>query len=120
MKFYYRMTTPTGNLKNVTYASKNVKERDQPAPIATSPQQFPEKYMMVAGFTWRGPTQLFIIPPKTNINAEYFIKHVLTPMFDIDIKRMYGREAHKVILHTDSATSHTSSKTTQLTSNLEK
>ena len=64
--------------------------------------------MMAAEFTWRDPTQLFIIPPKTKINAEYFIKHVLTPMFDNEIKKIYGRETHKVILQMGSATSHTS------------
>ena len=68
---------------------------------------------MCGGFSMCGPARLFIMPPKTKVNAEYFIKHVLTPMFDIDVKKLYGREAGKVVLHMDSATSHTSQKTIQ-------
>ena len=55
------------------YAPKNVKERDLNPPIAISAQQFPEQHMMAAGFTWHGPTRLFIVPPKTKITADYFI-----------------------------------------------
>ena len=89
------------------YAPKNVKERDRPPPLATCAQQFPEQLMMAAGFTWRGPTRLYIVPPKTKITAEYFVKQVLTPMFDVDIPKLYGKEAGKVELHMDSASSHT-------------
>ena len=77
------------------YAKKKVSERGRPAPIATSQQQFPEQCIMCGGFSTRAPTRLFIIPQKTKVNAEYFIKHVLTPMFDIDVKK-YGGEAGKV------------------------
>ena len=66
---------------------------------------------MAAGFSWRSPTSLFIVPPKTKITASYFIKHVFTPMFDVDIKKLNGKETGKVLLHMDKASSHTARKT---------
>ena len=95
------------------HAPKNVKEGDRPPLFATCAQQFPEQHMMAAGFTWRGPTRLYIVPPKTKITAEYFVKQVLTPMFDVGILKLYGKEAGKVVLHMDSASSHAAQKTVQ-------
>ena len=95
------------------YAKKDIKERDRPAPFATSSQQYPGQYIMAAGFSWNGPTRLDIIPKKTKITAEYFIKHVPTQMFDADVKKLYRRAAGRVVLHADSATSQTSQKAVQ-------
>ena len=93
------------------YALKNNEERDRPAPLATSAQQFPEQYMMAAAFCWHGQTRLTIIPARAKVNADYFIQHVLTPMFDVDVPKLFGKDAGKVVLHMDSATSHTARKT---------
>ena len=95
------------------YAAKNVGERDRPPPLATSAQQFPEQYMMAAGFSWNGPTRLYIIPSKAKINADYFIQHVLAPMFAVDVPNLYEKDAGKVLLHMDSASSHTARKTVE-------
>ena len=67
--------------------------------------------MMAAGFCWNGQAQLFFIPARTKVNADYFIQHVLGPMFAVDVPRLFGRNAHKVLLHMDSASSHTARKT---------
>ena len=42
------------------------------------------------------------------MNSENFCDSVLEPRFSRDILRLYGRDAKKVILHMDSASSHTS------------
>ena len=93
------------------YAPKKIEERDRPAPLATSAQQFPEQHMMAAGFCWNCQTELFFIPARTKVNADYFIQHVLKPVFAVDVLRLFGRNAHKVLLHMDSASSHTAQKT---------
>lgn len=47
----------------------------------------------------------------SKVNAQYFIEHILTPMVEIDIPRLFGRDAGMVIPHMDSAPSHTAKKT---------
>ena len=91
---------------NIIMHRKKLKERDRPAPLATSAQQFPEQHMMAAIFCWNGQTQLFSIPARTKVNADYFIQH----MFLVDVPRLFGRNTHKVLLHMDSASSHTAQK----------
>ena len=93
------------------YAPKNAKERDRSPPLATSAQKFPEQHMMAAGFTWRGATRLYIVPARAKVNADYFIERILRPMFALDVPRLFGKKASKVLLHMDSVTSHTARKT---------
>ena len=38
--------------------------------------------------------------------VKFFIKYVLEPMLKNYVRRLYGKEASKVILHMDSASSH--------------
>ena len=40
------------------------------------------------------------------MNADYFIQHVSGPMFAVDVRRLFGRNAHRVLLHRDSVCSH--------------
>ena len=93
------------------YAPKKIDERHRPAPLATSAQQFPAQHVMAAGFSWNGQTQLFFIPARTKVNADYFIQHVLGSMFAVNVPRLFGRNAHKVLLHVDSASTHMARKT---------
>ena len=67
--------------------------------------------MTAAGFSWKGPTQLFIIPAKAKVNADYFIQHIFEPIFAVDVPRLYGRDTGKAILHRNGATNHTARKT---------
>ena len=67
--------------------------------------------MMAAAFCWHGQTRLTIIPARAKVNADYFIQHVLAPMFDVDVPKLFGKDAGKVVLHKDSATRHTARKT---------
>jgi hypothetical protein len=67
--------------------------------------------MFADGFCWRRQTKLYLVPAKAEVNAELLIKYILTLMMLVDVPKLYGREAGKVILHMDSARSHTSAAT---------
>ena len=69
--------------------------------------------MFAAGFTWRGQTNFYLVPEKTKMTGELFVEQVLAPMMLVDVPRLYGKDAKKVVLHMDSATSHTCVKTYQ-------
>ena len=69
--------------------------------------------MFVAGMSARGPTAIRFVPPKTKINSEYYIKHVLKPLFRKGIPKLYGKKAKFVALHQDSAPAHTALPTVQ-------
>ena len=63
--------------------------------------------MFAAGYSWRGPTRFYVVEDKAKVNAEYFLEHILKPMMLVDVPALYGADADKVILHMDSAPSHT-------------
>ena len=67
----------------------------------------PKKFMFTAGICSRGKTRLYFVPDRTKVNRWYFINHVLRPIIKYDIPRLYPGEEHKVVLHFDSASSHT-------------
>ena len=98
---------------NFYYTKKEIEDRLQDPPLKDGAAQFPKNVMFAAGFTHRGPTKFYHIPPKTKMTAELFVEKVLTPMLFEDVPRLYGKEAHKVVLHMDSAPSHTARKTTE-------
>ena len=98
----------TNDQNLIYYAEKMKSERTRAPPVATSAPRFCHKTLHAAGFTWRGQTGLYFIPPNTTISSEVFMKYVLEPMFTRDVPRLYGKEASKVILHMDSASSHVS------------
>ncbi|GAU99277.1 hypothetical protein RvY_10303 [Ramazzottius varieornatus] len=60
----------------------------------------------LAGFSYRGQTRFYSIPRKVKVNVDLSIRMVLQPMFDFDVPNLYGADAHKVILHMDSAFSY--------------
>ena len=72
-----------------------------------------KKIMVVMGICWEGRSKIYIVDRKAKVNAEYLIQHILTPMFDKDIPRLYGVNARKVVLHMDSAPSHVAKETTR-------
>ena len=96
-----------------SYQPRNISERSPNPPVATSSSQFPRTVMFAAGFTWRGQTNFYLVPEKTKMTGELFIEQVLAPMMLVDVPRLYGKDAKKVVLHMDSATSHTCVKTYQ-------
>ena len=67
--------------------------------------------MFAAGFSYRGPTRLYVVPKAAKVNADLFIKLILKPKMLVDIPKLFIADAGKVILHMDSASSHTAKKT---------
>ena len=67
--------------------------------------------MVVAGMSGRGPIKARVVPPKTKIDATYYIKHVLQPIIEKELPKLYPGEMNKVFLHHDKATSHMAKKT---------
>ena len=96
----------TNGQSPIYYSEKTKSERTRAPSLATSAPRFCQKILYAAGFTWRGQTGLYFIPPNTTISSKVFIKYVLEPMLTKDVPRFYGKEASKVILHMDSASSH--------------
>ena len=89
-----------------SYQPKKICERRSQAAVATSAPQFPRSIMFAAGFSWRGQTRFCPIPKDSKMIGEVFIKSVLRPTLFRDVARLYGKDASKVVLHLDSATSH--------------
>jgi hypothetical protein len=93
------------------YESNNPDKRGLVEPLASKSPELPVQKMFAAGFSWRGPTKLYIIPSNTKVNSAVFIMQILEPMVTGDISRLYGRDAKKVWLHLDSAISHAAKST---------
>ena len=56
-------------------------------------------------------TVTYVVPEKTKISSEVFIKSTPKPMITKDIPRLFGDKKQKVIFHMDSAPSHRAIKT---------
>ena len=99
------------NMNNGTtkiyYDSKSLENRREKPPVEVQAPSHPCKRMFAAGFSWRGPTRLYIVENNAKVNGEYFLENILKPMLLDDLPRLYGKDAGKVILHMDSAPSHT-------------
>ena len=91
------------------YYDEKIKEnrRDQPPLKVRAPAHAPQR-MFAAGYTWRGPTRLYVVDKDVKVNGELFLEQILKPMLQIDLPNLYGADADKVVLHMDSASSHTS------------
>ena len=96
---------------NFFYLTENDKDEGRVAPLAVQKQSFPLQRMFAAGFSHRGPTRLYVVPKQAKVNADLFIELILKPMVLVDIPKLYGADAGRVILHMDSASSHTAKKT---------
>ncbi|OQV17206.1 hypothetical protein BV898_08699 [Hypsibius exemplaris] len=65
--------------------------------------------MFVAGVCSRGKTAIRFVKPGAKINSEYYIQHVLKPLFKNDIRKLFpGELINKVDFHHDSAPAHSS------------
>ena len=89
----------TNGSSPIHYAEKTKSERTGAPPVATSAPRLCQKTLYAAGFTWRGQTGLYFIPPNTTISSEVFmyLKYVLEPMLTKDVPRLYGKEASKML-----------------------
>lgn len=73
---------------------------------------FAPGFMVWAGVCSRGKTTLHFIDRKTKVNAEYYIKHVLTPFLKNDVPKLFpGDERKDMVFQQDSASSHTAKHT---------
>jgi hypothetical protein len=63
--------------------------------------------MFAAGVSSKGVTGIYFVPPTSKVDHVFFINEILKPIVEKDIPRLYPGEEQKVILHFDSATSHT-------------
>ena len=70
--------------------------------------------MVAMGFCWHGKSRLYVVPEKTKVSSEVFIKSILKPMITYDIPRSFGDKKHKVIFHMDSAPSHRTIRTQEV------
>ena len=61
--------------------------------------------------TGRGVVPLIRVPPKVKINSEFYIEKVLRPLLEDSVAKLYPGETHKIFIHHDQASSHTSKKT---------
>ena len=96
-----------------SYQSKKIYEGMSQAAVATSASYIPPSIMFAAGFSWRGQTGFYPTPEDSKRTGEVFIKFVLCSILFRDVSRLFGRDASKVVLHLDSATSYTGQKTVQ-------
>jgi hypothetical protein len=72
---------------------------------------FRKSFMVVAAITGRGTLPLIRVPSKVKVNADYYISHVLRPLLEVHLPKLYPGELSKVVVHHDLATSHSSKKT---------
>src|SRR5277367_4093469 len=82
-------------------------------------RKFGEKVMVVWEMTVQSVLSLIRVPPKVKVNADYYIEHVLKPLLESEIIKLYGEEACKVFVHHDAASAHTANKTKPYTQELE-
>src|SRR5207244_12222551 len=64
--------------------------------------------MVVGAMTGRGVVPLIRVPPKVKINSEFYIEKVLKPLLEDSVAKLYPGETHKIFIHHDKASSHTS------------
>ena len=74
---------------------------------------WPKQLMVAIGICYRGKTKVYIVPPKSKVNARFFIDNILKPIVEKDIPRLYPGEEHKVVIHMDSAPAHVAKETYQ-------
>ena len=69
--------------------------------------------MAAIGVNWAGTTCIYIVSSGVKVNADAFIKLILTKMVRHDFPRLCDNHAKDVILHMDSAPSHVALTTVQ-------
>lgn len=74
-------------------------------------ESFRAKTMAVGILTGRGPCPLIFVPQKVKVNAEFYKNHVLRPLVEKFLPKLYPNELDKVWIHHDAAPSHTAQST---------
>jgi hypothetical protein len=88
-------------------------EKTDPEYVSPKLEKFSDKFMVVGALSGRGPLPLIRVPPNVKINSDYYIQHVLKPLLETEVPKLYPGETDKVFVHHDAAPSHTSHKTTR-------
>jgi hypothetical protein len=81
-------------------------------------ESFEQKFMVVGEITGKGTLPLIRVPAKVKINSDWYISHVLEPILEKNIPKLYGDDTSKVVVHHDAATSHTSRNTEDYTNKI--
>lgn len=97
------------NGKRRIYYEKRRAEADEY--VYENSEKFSDKFMVVGAITGRGPLPLIRVPEKVKINSAYYIEHVLKPLLEDYVPKLYGEDTSKVFVHHDAAPSHTSRAT---------
>lgn len=66
-----------------------------------------KKIMYAAGVCARGVTRMYFVPPTCRVDCWFFFNHILKPIVEIDIPRLYPKCQNRVVLRFDSAGSYT-------------
>ena len=77
-------------------------------------KNWPQQVMVAMRICWYGKSRLYVVPEKTKVSSEVFIKSILKPMITEYIPRLFGDKKQKVIFHMDSAPSHRAIKTQEV------
>ena len=85
--------------------------QDVPEDWVVDHENFCETFMVVGAISGRGTLPLVRVPKKTKVNADYYVKHVLKPLVEVQLPKLYPGEMSKVVIHHDKASSHTARKT---------
>ena len=67
-------------------------------------QNWPKQILVAMGICWYGKSRLYVVPEKTKVNSDVFIKKILKPMVTYNIPRLFGNKKHMVIFHMDPLT----------------
>lgn len=86
------------------------KKMDENIPVPVN-ENFPDQFMIVGAMCEKRTFPLIIVPKKTKMNAELYVKLVLQPLIEKHLVPYYGEDINKVVIHHDKATSHVAQKT---------
>jgi len=96
----------TSEQTKVQYISRGQKRSSLQS---TTKSPHPKGVMVWAGISANGCTEVRFVKPGAKVNADYYIKHVLTPFVKHDIPKLYPNGDY--LFQQDSAPSHTAKKT---------
>lgn len=94
----------------IYYRPKDSKARGEF--VRNCKERFSKGFMIVAGYCHKGKLQLRRVDGKAKVNAAYYQRNVLDPLFHQEIPALYGNDVANVWLHQDKASSHTAKSTT--------
>jgi hypothetical protein len=98
-----------GKVRAIAYRPSD--ERGRSTFIRECHESFPKGFMVVAGYTYRGKLNIRRIDSNAKVNAVYYQERILTPIYTAELPALYGRDALRVRVHQDKASSHTAKST---------